>query len=278
LPPNCVDLAEESVRFVDSRNDGSTGEISGMGLLRQIFGPSKDEIWADLSRQIGAEFVDGGFWKGSKVIAREGPWTVTLDTYTVSTGKSSQTYTRLRAPYVNRDGFRFEISRTNIFTAVGLFFGMQDIEVGDSEFDRQFVVKSDDPEQVRKLLANPKLRELMLAQPSLLLRVVDDEGWFGDQFPEGVDEIYFIAGGVLKNADLLKGLFELFSETLQTLCEIGSAYETPPFASHDIPDEDRLLRSSEPSESDRLLRSAESADSDDPDRLVRASDPPIPTP
>ena len=49
------------------------------------FGPSKDEVWRQLCNEIGAEFVEGGFWKGSKVQAHVGPWTVTLDTYTVHT-------------------------------------------------------------------------------------------------------------------------------------------------------------------------------------------------
>jgi hypothetical protein len=38
------------------------------------FGPSKDEVWQQLSEEIGAEFVEGGFWKGSKVQAHVGPW------------------------------------------------------------------------------------------------------------------------------------------------------------------------------------------------------------
>lgn len=34
---------------------------------------------------------------------------VTLDTYVVSTGKSTVTYTRMRPPYVNPDGFQFNL-------------------------------------------------------------------------------------------------------------------------------------------------------------------------
>jgi hypothetical protein len=57
-----------------------------MGMLRQIFGPSRDEVWRQLCNEIGADFVEGGFWKGNKVQARVKEWFVTLDTYTVSTG------------------------------------------------------------------------------------------------------------------------------------------------------------------------------------------------
>ena len=47
------------------------------------FGPSKDEVWRQLSQEIGAEFVEGGFWKESKVQAHVGPWTITLADFNV---------------------------------------------------------------------------------------------------------------------------------------------------------------------------------------------------
>lgn len=241
-------------------------------MLRSLFGPSKAEVWRELSRQISADYVDGGFWKGQKVAATSGPWTVTLDTYTVSTGKSSVTFTRMRAPYVNRDGFRFQIYRAGIFTALGVMLGMQDIKIGDAGFDRQFVVKANDADQVKTLLANEQLRGLLLQQPGVHLKVADDEGWFGQQFPEGVDELYFQVAGVIKDLDRLKSLFGLFSETLESLCRIGSAYETPPFEAVDIPDADKLLRSSSANDYS-LLRPATGAPLDGPDRLVRPSRP-----
>jgi len=87
-----------------------------MGFLRELFGPSREEVWSQLCDQIGAQYVSGGFWKGDKVIARYGPWTITLDTYTVSSNDTSTTYTRMRAPYVNKDGFRFTICRHGFFS------------------------------------------------------------------------------------------------------------------------------------------------------------------
>jgi hypothetical protein len=58
--------------------------------------------------------------------------------------------------------------------------------------------------------------------------VVDDEGWLGTQFPDGVDEIRFQASGILKDVVRLKQLFELFSVTLDQLCLMGSAYVNAP--------------------------------------------------
>jgi hypothetical protein len=90
-----------------------------MGILREIFRSSRTEIWKSLSAQIGSEFKEGGFFSTDKIVASVREWTVTLDTYTVSNGKyGSTTYTRMRAPYVNKDGFRFTIYRKSIFSGI----------------------------------------------------------------------------------------------------------------------------------------------------------------
>ena len=196
-----------------------------MGLLRQLFGPSQDEVWGKLSSEMGGEFIDGGFWKGDKVIARVKDWIVTMDTYTVSTGKSSTTYTRIRAPYVNKDNFRFTIYRENVFGKIGKLFGMQDIQVGYPEFDKRYIIKGNIDYKVRMLFANPRIRELILFQPNIHFQIKDDDGWFGTSFPEGVDELYFQVVGVIKDIERLRSLFLLFSETLNHLCHLGSAYE-----------------------------------------------------
>jgi hypothetical protein len=192
-----------------------------------LFGPSKDEVWRKLSQEIGAELVEGGFWKGSKVQAHVGPWTVTLDMGTSDEDGESQA-TRMRAPYINPEGFRFTIYRKNLFSDLGKFLGMQDIEVGDPEFDEAFIIKGNDESKVRDLFANPKIRQMIQAQPKIRLRVKDSEGWFGPKFPENVDELHFQVVGVIKDVERLKALFDLFAAVLDQLCQIGSAYKQEP--------------------------------------------------
>src|SRR6267154_2804680 len=163
-----------------------------MSILRSIFGPSRKEIWRQFCDQTGSNYVDGGFWKGDKVEATHGPWTVTLDTYAVSTGKATIVYTRMRAPYVNPEGFRFTVYRKGIFTAIGKWFGMQDVTVGHEDFDRDFVIQGSDPQKLQGLFSNQKIRELIAAQPEIRFSVEDDDGKFWSKsFPEGVDELHF---------------------------------------------------------------------------------------
>ena len=199
-----------------------------MGTWRKLFGPSQQDIWQQLSTEIEARYVEGDFWNGDKVQATHGEWTMTLDTYAVSTGKTTIVFTRMRAPYVNPDGFRFTVYRKGIFTDIAKRFGMQDVEVGDEAFDRDFVIKGTDEGKLRDLFANPRIRELLATKPELQLTVKDDEGWFGPSFPEGVDELYYAVPGVTKEVEQLKRLYALFGETLDQLCRMGSAYKEPP--------------------------------------------------
>lgn len=199
-----------------------------MNTLRKMFGPSKEEIWRQLCAATGADYVEGGFWKGDKVQASHGEWTITLDTYAVSNGKVVMHFTRLRAPYVNPDRFRFTIYRRGFFSDIAKWLGMQDIVVGHEDFDRDFIIKGTQEKGLRALFDNPRLRELIAAQPQIHLTVNDDEGVFGARFPADTDELHFHVHGIIKDVARLKLLFELFAETLDQLCMIGSAYAEAP--------------------------------------------------
>jgi hypothetical protein len=107
---------------------------------------------------------------------------------------------------------------------------MQDIEVGDPEFDEAFVIKGNDEVRVVNLFADAKVRRMIEDQPKIRLEVKDNESWFGPQFPENVDELRFQIVGVLKDIERLKALFDLFTAALDQLCRIGSAYEQDPGA------------------------------------------------
>ncbi|MCQ4924497.1 DUF3137 domain-containing protein [Tissierella sp. P1] len=199
-----------------------------MSLLRSIFGPSQEEIWSQFANEIGADFINEGFWKSKKVVARFENWVVTLDTYTQSTGKTSTTYTRIRAPYVNKDGFNFKIYKSGWFSEIGKTLGMQDVEIGYAEFDEKFIIKGNDEAKLIELFSSDKIRELISSQDNIYLEVKNDEGWFGTDFPEGVDELYFQTMGVIKDIERLKSLYMLFALVLDKLCIMGSAYEEGP--------------------------------------------------
>jgi hypothetical protein len=193
-----------------------------------LSGRDHEEIWRQLAGELKGQFSEGRWTTNSKVEARWKHWTITIDRHVVSSGKHATIYTRIRAPYLNADGFRFRIYRKSIFTGLGKKLGLvQDIEIGDQFFDDEFVIQGNSEPKVAAMCRKEAIRRLLEAQPNICLEVKDDEGWFGS-FPEGVDELHFLASEVIKDMEQLKQLYQLFAVVLDYLCSVGSAYERDP--------------------------------------------------
>ena len=200
-----------------------------MSVLRKFLGPSREEIWRQIANEIKGEYIDTGFWKSDRLEFKHKEWTMVLDTFAKQQGNHHATYTRMRAPFVNKDQFYFDIYREGFFSSVSKFFGMQDIEVGDSLFDEDFIIKSSDEEKVKKLLKDNKLRKLISDQPRIHLEIkYDSDSFFRSEFPTGVHMLYFECLGVIKDKKDLRDLFLLFCVVLERLVQMDSAYENDP--------------------------------------------------
>ncbi len=192
-----------------------------MSLLRELFGPSREEIWRQLAREIDANYVEGDFWKQGKVQASHAGWLITLE-------KHGKHPARMRAPFLNPGGFRFTVYRKGIFTEMGKYLGMQDVEVGDQDFDRDFVIKGTDAAKLRQVFGNARIRELIAAQPRVHFEVKDAHGIFERNFsaekpPEYLDVLEFSIDRAIEDKEHLRLLFDLFAETLDELCRMGTA-------------------------------------------------------
>lgn len=225
-----------------------------------VWASSKEKVWEEFAREIGAEFVKGGFRRHDEVVAFVKRWIVTLDTWGSSSPQGgSQTWTRMRAPYVSKGGLRFEVVHKGWFARLWRkFFGAKDIEVGYPEFEHGFIIKANDESRVRALLRNPKIRQLIQAQPGIRFKAQDilgsglvaagaedidwlskrlsskarmpGESWAQVRDSDPMRVLVAEVGGDIKDVNRLKSLFELFAETLNHLCGIGSASAEGPIA------------------------------------------------
>ncbi len=204
-----------------------------MKFLRKLFGPSQGEIWSQLAQEIGAHYEKGGFFKPARVTLAYRHWKILLDTYShsFSSGKHTQTihYTRIRAPFVSKNGLRLKVYRKSIFSRLGKAFGIKSIALGYPCFDDTFIIQGKPENMVRSLLSNELIRELIHNQKDISFEIKDDEGWWTrKKYPQDVDLLYFQATGVIKDKERLKELFNLFSLTLDELCNQGAASEDDP--------------------------------------------------
>ena len=110
-----------------------------------------------------------------------------------------------------------------MFSYVGTLLGMQDIQVGHAEFDAEFVIKGNNEKLVQSLCSSERLRELVTVQPKFQLSIHDDEGWFGKKYPPEVDVLVFDVAEHIRDVARLKGLYDVFAETLHQLSKLGIA-------------------------------------------------------
>ena len=119
--------------------------------ISQLRRQQQNEAWKQFAGEIGAEFVEGGFFRSSKVQAHVSKWTATLETYSVSSGDSSETYARMKSPIQEKDGFWFTIFRTGLVAKLDKAIGVRDLEIGDPDFDQAFTIRSNNGSKVRSL-------------------------------------------------------------------------------------------------------------------------------
>lgn len=193
-----------------------------------LFGPSQKEVWSEFAEEIEGKFIEGGIFKGNKIEARFENWTITIDTYTQSSGNTSQTYTRLRAPYKELQKLDFKVYKSGIFSGIGKALGMQDVIIGDSEFDENFIIKGSDDDKLKELLQLDKIRELISIESKIRIETKREKSLFSSKLPEDVNQLYFIGGGVIKDKERLTNIYFLAAFILKQLSQIGVAAQDNP--------------------------------------------------
>lgn len=184
------------------------------------------ETWEQFCARVDAAVA--GYLREGRARVRYRNWCVTLDTNVVPAGAAAAVVTRMRAPFAGRGRFRFKLQRRDLLDALARRLRVHTSETGQSDFDRQFVVRSEDDAAVRRLFEDADIRRLIQSQPSINLEARGGDGPFGASLPEGVNELVLRAPGYLTDAGQLRRLFALFALMLDRLCLMGSAREDEP--------------------------------------------------
>ena len=197
-------------------------------ILESLLGPSKEAIWQQIANDIGGDYIQGSFWDKDKLIYSHQEWSIILDTYSEFKNNTTTHYTRMWAPYINRDGLYFTIYQEGFFSTISKLFGMQDIIINDEYFDDRFIIKGNNDAKIQELLGCPELKKLIDLQPRVFFQVKSDRDWENMPYSEEVDFLYFQCVGIVTDKQVLFNLFELFTCALNRLLLIDSAYMNDP--------------------------------------------------
>jgi hypothetical protein len=133
--------------------------------------------WTEAAARVGGAFdPSAGPWyrRTMTIQATLDGVAVLADYYVVSNGKSSTTYTRVRAAAAGAPNLRLSVYKEGFFSSLGKALGTQDIQVGDPLFDDLFMVKSNDEALCRAWL-NAGARQALLAAAAYSFALKDGE-------------------------------------------------------------------------------------------------------
>ena len=188
---------------------------------------NRREAFQAAASDLDATFAPGERSSGDQVHLEHGPWKVILDTYVVSTGQTTLTYTRARALYVARNDFTLRVTRRNILTRIAELFGFYGLQVGDQEFERKYKTRSSNDHRGRSFMMDRRLRELIMVSPSLRLDIQRLSWGKRRKKGDGVRSVTVQITDVIKDPAHLANYVRVVAATLDQLVRIGAAHHEP---------------------------------------------------
>lgn len=179
-------------------------------------------IWQEFAQETGGTFKEGYSWISDSTEIEHKNWKIIFDNFTVWSGKYSTKTTRVIAPIILTDGFRFEIYREEFIRKIEKLFGAQDIKIGYPDFDKAFIIKSNNEFKIKVLLRNKEIRELIEAQTEVNLEISDQKGIWGEKLQKNEYELSYFMDGEIKNIQTLKSLLELFKLIINELHQMNT--------------------------------------------------------
>ncbi len=149
------------------------GLIALILVIRLVVVAIRRKAWSGLAERAGLSFAPGNFFgRGMSVsgLYRSGP--LRMEPFVFRSGRSSSTYTRITLPTPGAPSdFFLLINTEGIFSRLGKLLGMKDIQTGDEDLDRRFLIRGKPEADVVRLLRSASLRPALLAAPSFQLRL-----------------------------------------------------------------------------------------------------------
>lgn len=147
------------------------------------------ERWQEFARAYGLTCNVGGWASQSHISGWFDGVYVHIGTVTRGSGKNRHTYTQFQAMLASGImPYGLQVYQETVFSKVGVFFGGQDIQIGDPQLDAAFVFKGNIPNDVHRLVTIPAVKaallDILARQPGFVLDanrvMVEKHGFVSD--------------------------------------------------------------------------------------------------
>jgi len=152
----------------------------------------------------------------------EDKWPITFVPHKDYNTNGGPAYTTMViTPFKPADDFRFTLVRKNIVDSIIRFFGTRDIEVGDADFDHDYIINSNDEQKLQALFSDAMLRSIISSLNDITLRITDNDEQWNFEIPKGGALLFCFMDGFVKDIEKLRSLHAMFQLLIQQLSASG---------------------------------------------------------
>lgn len=180
-----------------------------MDVKNIISGNTEDDIW----QQVSTQFQSDPNLLSYNAIIHQGNRQIVLDIDIDLGGGFESGYetTTFTSHLSNEPGFKFAIHKEHFTDEIGKFFGIQDVVIGYEDFDKQFIIKTNDEAKIKELFSDASIRQALQSFTDFTFgithhsSVLDNSGTFLEFFTEtGITDV-----------SVLRQIYHTFFEVLQ---------------------------------------------------------------
>lgn len=138
--------------------------------------------------------------------------------YQVVAGRTfDHEFTRVRYEFKGDLNFNFEIHEQGIVDQIAKFIGFQDIRIGNSIFDRKFMIQATDEHKMRVIFSDDTIQNSLLQLKDVNLYLLKERGIFHEPVCEEMVMLYFLSEKKIRHKDQWIELYTLFQLLINQL-------------------------------------------------------------
>jgi hypothetical protein len=179
--------------------------------LKYFNGLTEEEVWQQLATDLNSSEE---IFTYNAVLQQDGKQiTLSIDIDPGGGFEGGYATTSFEAPVQVDNDFRFALHHEGFMDEIGKFFGMEDQVTGYPEFDKQVLVKTNNPEKVKQLFADAESRQTVQDLVAFNFHITHPSDENGNKTSVLALEI---EDGVTEVSELRK-LYHVFLRTLNIL-------------------------------------------------------------
>lgn len=176
-------------------------------------------VWMEFADEHQGTFDDGQKVFVMRVSVPEKPWTITFHMHQKGIGGAVTDSSSVYVPFKAKGSFSFDLHNRSLVGDASKVFGAQDIEVGEAEFDREYIIKGSDETAVKRIFGNARVQELIKLQPHLKLFIQDEPKELAEHgsVPPGIHVLAFKDKSAINSYERLTLVYDLMLATIEEM-------------------------------------------------------------